>query len=101
MAPRERLGRALRVIAAQQMGLRMDARPRRLAADRRGSNLDVRVVAQSHGLPRLVVGPEEGAIAVEGDAHRVGYGCAVALVRGQEDCLRLSQDVELVVPHAL
>src|SRR5215207_2071174 len=63
----------------------------RLAPQSCGSDLNVRVARQSLGLPRLVPCPEEGAIAVEGDAHGRRDRRPVALEGGQQNRLGFSK----------
>src|SRR5437764_9308966 len=81
--------------------MRVDRRAGGLAAARGGRNLDVRVVAKPLSLPRLVVGAEEGAVTGEGDAHGRRDRRAVALVRGEQNGLGLSQGIQRFVRHAL
>src|SRR6266516_3302451 len=78
------------LLAVEQGGTSADGGAGGLAAQGRGGRLHGGIAAQAAGLPGLVVGAEEGPLAVEGQAHRGRDGRSVSLVGGQQDRLRVT-----------
>ena len=78
------------LLAVEQGGAGADGRAGGPTAQRRGSRLHGGVAPEAPGLPGLVVGTEEGPLAVEGQAHRGRDRRSVSLVGGQQDRLRVA-----------
>ena len=76
---------ALRFCAVEDAGAGPDRGAEWLAAERRRCDVDVRVAAKSLALPGALVGSNERAIAIDGDAHRGGDRATVAPEGGEPD----------------
>jgi len=99
VASRQSPGRDAGLLALQQGRACPDSRTCGLAADGRRSSLHPRVMPQALGLPCLVIGAEEGPVAIKGNTHRSVYRRPVAFVSGKKNRLRVLQRREGSAHH--